>query len=156
MRKLTIFIVFFIGIIQLNAQEEIEFTKKGFIIVSSSKDYNATIDLAVTVSEKLNYNLDLRGLEYNSSLGLSFAMQVCEDNGFEYPLYVSRGRFDDGNYVSVEYTDAYQGFTLGYYIIIVSSYEKGNEELTKSLNFVKTIYKSAYIKYSDIFMGCMH
>ncbi len=144
---------------QLFAQDDTEYSqteKKGFVIVAAGKNYNAIIKQAQSVSEKLNYKLDLRDLIQNDSIGLSFPKDSCEEHGFEYPAYIPRGRWDDGKYVSVEYTDAYTGFTPGYYIIVAASYSKDNAELKKALNFVKPYYKTAYIKYADVYMGCLH
>ena len=112
--------------------------------------------LAEIASKQLDYKLNLRELLPNKTTGLTVSEEVCKQHEIDYPTYDSRGRWDDGNYISIEYTNAYQGFTPGYYIIVVSSFGKENPELTLSLEKVKKHYKTAYIKYADIYMGCMH
>jgi len=156
MKKLSIILLFVFAVMRINAQEESQTVKKGFLIVSASKNYDATKILAKKVSEKLGYKLNLRDLIPNKTLGLTFPKDTCEVNNFEFPTYIARGRWDDGEYVSIEYTNEYEGFTPGYYIIIVSSHDKGNPELSNVLKYVKKYYKSAYIKYADVYMGCMH
>ena len=157
MRKISILLFIFFSVSQLFAQETDEATvKKGYIIVSAGKNYEAIKKQAKTVADKLGYELNLRDLEYHKTEGLSFSQVVCQEENMEYPFYIARGRWDDGEYVSVEYTNAYEGFTPGYYIIMVSSHDKGAAELKTALQHVKKSYKTAYIKYADVYMGCIH
>ncbi len=130
--------------------------KKGFVIISASKNYNAAKKTAEQASKKLSYKLDLRGLQYNAEIGLSFSKEECENAGFEFPTNVSRGRLDGAEFVSVEYTDMYKGFAKGLYIVVVAHYHKGDPKLKTALEHVKKYYKNAYIKYADVYMGCIH
>jgi len=156
MKKTSILVLILFTISLSNAQETAEMVKKGFVIVSAGKNFDAMKKLAEKVSIQLNYKLNLRGLSEDKTLGLTFSKEVCEEQNFEFPTYIPRGRYDDGEFVSIEYTNGYEGFTPGYYIIIVSSHDKGNSELTAALTFAKKHYKSAYIKYADVYMGCIH
>ncbi len=156
MKKITILALICFAIMQLKAQEISQTEKKGFVIISAGKNYDDIKKLAKKVAKKLNYKLDLRGLVPNKTEGLTLTKKTCENEELEFPLYVARGRYDDGNYVSIEYTNGYNGFTPDYYLIIVSSHVKGETKLNKALKHVKTYYKSAYIKYADVYMGCMH
>jgi hypothetical protein len=74
--------------------------------------------------------------------------------GEEYPQYYSRGRYDNGEYISIEYSNAFTGFAKGYYIVVAYSGE--NIEAKKTLKKVKPFFKSAYIKQTDVYIGCMH
>ena len=156
-KTVTLFLIIF-SVSQLFAQEaDTEaMVKKGYVIVSAGKNYEAIKKQAKTVADKLGYKLNLRDLEYHKTEGLSISQSLCEKENMEYPFYIARGRWDDGEYVSVEYTNAYEGFTPGYYIIVVSSHDKGNTELKAALQHVKKTYKTAYIKYADVYMGCLH
>ncbi len=129
---------------------------KAFIIVAAGKNYQSMKKTANSVAKKLGYKINLRGLQQNSQIGLSFSKKDCEDNGFEFPAYIPRGRWDDGEYISIEYTDAYEGFSPGLYFIIVSSHDKDSKKINSVLAHVKKSYKNAYIKYADIYMGCLH
>jgi hypothetical protein len=141
----------------INAQVEDEmFVEKEFVIILSSKDYNAAFQTAKTAAEKLQYKLDLRDLKKNKETGLTWNEKTCEDEWGEFPCYVARGRYDDGNYVSIEYSNAYNGFTKGYYIVVIAGGTKGSEELKSALTKAKSFYKNAYSKTTKVYTGCMH
>ena len=112
--------------------------------------------LAEEISKKLDYELDLRGLEYNEEIGLTFSKTDCKEEKIDYPWYRRRGFYDEGEYVSIEYTTDYEGFSPELYIIIVSSHKKGSQKLSDALIYTKKFYKNAYIKYSEFYMGCGH
>ncbi len=150
-------IILFLFNHKMFAQEESEsIVKKGYVIVAAGQNYEAIKKQAARVAEKTGYKLDLRDLEYSKNIGLTFSKEICEEQGMEYPAYIARGRWDDGEYISVEYTNGFEGFTPGYYIIVASSHDKGSAELQNALQHVKKYYKTAYIKYADVYMGCMH
>jgi hypothetical protein len=114
------------------------------------------LNTAKTAAAKLKFKLDLRDLKKNPDTGLSWNKKICEDEWDEYPCYVARGRYDDGDYVSIEYSDAYSGFQKGYYIVIISSGEKGVPEIKSALIKAKKYYKDAYAKTTKVYVGCMH
>lgn len=156
MKKIiTLFFIFF-TISQLSAQDMSQTEKKGFLIIHASKNYELAKKVANEAHKLLGYKIDFRGHEYNKTLGLSISKKECEKNGFEYPTYIQRGRANDGNFISVEYTSNYNGFTPGLYIVVVASYTKGKKEIAETLKFVKQHYKTAYFKYIDVYVGCMH
>ena len=68
--------------------------------------------------------------------------------------YLPRGRFDDGEYLTIEYTDYFPNFTNGYYIVVAASGPK--DSLTATLIKAQKFYKTAYIKTDSVFVGCMH
>ncbi len=127
-----------------------------FIIVFSSKKYNETFEKALEISKKLNYPINFRNLEFNKDIGLSYTKASLEDENSggiigTYPWYDPRGRFNDGSYISIEYTNKYEGFSKGYYIVIASSGAKGS--LKHELKKIKKKYPDAYIKTSKIYIG---
>jgi hypothetical protein len=93
-------------------------------------------------------------VEPHPQQGLSFPAKVCDENGFEHPCYVARGRYDDGEYVSVEWSTAYEGFTPGLYIVVVASGPEA--EVKKHLPAAREVYGDAYIKKAKVYMGCIH
>ncbi|MES1224662.1 MAG: hypothetical protein ABUT20_54725, partial [Bacteroidota bacterium] len=97
--------------------------------------------------------LDLRDLKPNKESGLTYAKKDCENEG-GYPCYISRGRYDSGDYISIEWSDAFDGFAKGYYIVIVASGSKNETE--PALKKAKQFYKDAYAKQCDVYVGCMH
>jgi len=157
MKKINLFlIILFFAFSQINAQEYSQTVDKGFIIISAGKNYDAMKILAQKVAQKLNYELNLRELIPNETTGLTYPKNICNEEDMEYPWYSKRGFYDEGEYVSIEYTTDYDGFTPNLYIIVVSNHDKGSQELTDALTHVKKYYKSAYIKYSEFYMGCLH
>jgi len=156
MKKISILVLMLFVILQLTAQEEAQTEKKGFLIIHASKNYELAKRVATEANKHLGYKIDYRGLEYNKELGLSIPKTECEEHGFEFPTYVQRGRGDDGNFISVEYTTNYEGFTPGLYIVVVASYTKGKKEINETQTFVKKHYETAYFKYIDVYVGCMH
>ncbi len=153
----TVFCLLFVFVTKSQEQEYNDTQKKGFLIISASKNYKASKKLAEIASKKLGYKLNLRGLQSNDKIGLTFSKEVCEnEGGIEFPSYVPRGRESENIFVSVEYTNAYKGFTKGLYIVVVACFPKDNPELKKTLAYVKKHYKNAYIKYADVYLGCIH
>ncbi len=156
MKKFITIIILLFAMIQVNAQEESQIEKKGFTIIYACKDYNLAKRVANEANKHLGYEINLRGLEYNKTEGLSLSEDECKKNNFEFPSYIQRGRAKDGNFISVEYTNAYNDFTPNYYIVVVASYTKGKDEIKSTLKFVKKHYEDAYVKYTDVYMGCIH
>jgi len=152
MSKLIILIV---GIVlsssKLYSQVIEPYVNKGFLIILSTKDYNSALKVAKEASNNLDLDLDLRGYYPDSTAGLK-TDEVCGCG--EVHGYVARGRYDDGMFVSIEYSDSFNSFTSGYYIVIVASGDR--KELNLELSNVKAFYSDAYIKNSDVYIGCMH
>lgn len=73
-----------------------------------------------------------------------------------YPCYVPRGHYEDGSYISIEYSSSFLGFTEGYYIVVAASYELGNAQTKPMLTKAKKIIKDAYVKQSKVYTGCIH
>ncbi len=129
-----------------------------FVIIISTKSYDAALKRAKEASEKLGYPLDLRELHENKEIGLSFSKKVCEEDicggGLSYPIYIPRSDWGDSQYISVEYSDAFDGFSKGYYIVVVASGEKGSSEVNETLLEARKFYSDAYAKTCGVWMGC--
>jgi hypothetical protein len=139
---------------QIEKVEDRPYVKNFFLIILSSKNYTEAKNFAIEAASKLNVKLDLKGLKPNKESGLTFTAKECEGNGWDYPCYVSRGRYDDGEFVTIDYSDAFDGFAKGYYIVTTAS---GDAALVKkALAKVKKLYKTAYVKQTEIYIGCMH
>ncbi len=139
---------------QIVTTESKPFVKKSFLIILSSKNYASAKKLAAEASSKLKLKLDLRGLKPNKESGLTFKNKECAENGWEYPCYVSRGKYDDGEFVTIDYSNAFEGFAKGYYIVTTASGEAAF--IKNTLTKVKKLYKTAYVKQAEIYVGCMH
>jgi len=129
-----------------------------FVIIISTKSYEAALERAKEASEKLGYELDLRGLHPNNEMGLSLPEEVCEvicgGDVVDYPQYLPRNDWGESKYVSVEYSNGFEGFTKGYYIVVVASGEKGDPIIQEALEESRAYYEDAYAKTCGVWMGC--
>jgi hypothetical protein len=154
--KYILSLVLLCSFITANAQKANDTydVKQSFLIILSTKSYAEAKKVAAEAVAKLSIKLDLRGLKPIEKRGLTFSQKKCKEDDWEYPTYVSRGRGDAGEYVSIEYSNAFKGFEKGYYIVITSSGDA--VDVNKSLTKVKKVYSTAYAKQADVYMGCMH
>jgi len=125
---------------------------KSFLIVKSTKIYDEAKAFALQLSIKSGIKTDFRALVEEPTFGLSEEKQVCQEQGFDFPCYIARGRYDDGVYISVEYSNAYSGFAKGYYIVMLAS----GDDSKKVLAQIKKLVPDAYVKQSTVYMGCIH
>lgn len=166
MKNKIIFCVFLLVIpIFSFGQENPEcYVKKYFLLIRSTTDYNSALQTARKAAKDLGIKLDLRGLvrDQKTHIGLSLPADTClkyteEEEGVrDSSCYMARGRWDDGIYISIEYSGAYQGFSKGFYIVVAGSSDNKDEALIATLIKVKTKYADAYIKSGTVYMCCMH
>jgi hypothetical protein len=129
---------------------------KSFLIAASSPDYATARKIAIAAAEILQLQLEIDITSPNDSIGLTASKEICEEECFGYPCYVPRGRWDDSVYVSIEYSDAYSGFTKGLYIVILANGSRDAEYLKPLLARARTYFSDAYIKTTEVYLGCMH
>lgn len=129
-----------------------------FVIIISTTRYDEALDRAIDASEKLGYPLQLRGLHPNEETGLSLPKDVCEGicggGMVEYPQYLPRNDWGDSKYVSIEYSNGFDGFNPGYFIVIIASGEKGDPIIQEALEESRQYYEDAYAKTCSIWVGC--
>jgi hypothetical protein len=158
MKYILFSLVLFTSLFSISQEDywESQNVKKHFLIVASTKSYESALKTAREMTTKLDLKFDDRDLKPHEESGLTWSNGDCEENGWEYPCYVARGRHDDGEYVSIEWSNAIKGFTKGYYVVIVSSQSERDEAMKSFLKRVKEIKPSAYIKSAEVYIGCMH
>jgi hypothetical protein len=140
------------------------FVKKFFLLIQSTKDYPAALLTAQQAAKEFAIKLDLRRLvrDKRSHLGLSLPADTClkyseeEGGDGDSSCYMARGRWDDGIYISIECSDAYSGFSKGYYIVVVGSGDQKDAALVAVFEKVRSKYADAYIKATRVYMCCMH
>ena len=120
--------------------------KNEFCNYSIYKKYSEAT--ALKAAKTLKLKLNLRNLKPHKTAGLTDAKKECEDNGWDYPCYVSRGRYDNGEYVSIEWSNAFENFTKGYYTVIV--YGGNKKEANVALKKVKKLFTDAYAKEDEV------
>ncbi len=129
--------------------------KKYFVICKSTPNYEEALHVAKDASRRLGLKLDLRGLAPNSETGLTFSEEDCNENFGSHPCYVARGRYDDGEYVSIEFSSAYKSFRGGFYIVMMASGSEENDA-KRSLSKARKLFADSYIRISEVYMGCIH
>ena len=127
--------------------------KKSFMIVKSTTSYPEAKEFAIDFSQRSGITLSLKSLQPHEHIGVTHTPKQCSSWGYSYPCYVARGRYDDGHYVSIEFSDAYEGFAKGYYVVMAVSDEKISQTL---LEKIQKIVPDAYIKGASVYMGCIH
>lgn len=132
------------------------FIKKSFVILFATKDYQQALRAARLAAEKAKLSLNLRGLKWHASNKLTFSKQGCRDDGFEYPCYLTRAYDDDGEYVTIDWSNGFDDFQSGYFIVTAAGGDPGAPQLTKTLQRVKPVFPDAYIKTTRVYIGCMH
>jgi hypothetical protein len=137
-----------------DSTEVLAFTTKNFCIIKSTRSYEDAKRTAQEAARKFSIKLNLRNLTPVKGIGLTMTVSQCDENGFEYPSYVARGRYDDGQYISIEYSNAFSGFAENYYIVIAAS--GSVKEVKNTLIKLKKTYKTAYIKQAKVYIGCIH
>ncbi len=127
------------------------FINNSYLILQSTTSYSAAMNTAKKASDQLGHKLDFRGYVFDFKAGLKDTT-VCGCG--EIHEYVPRGRYDDGNYVSIEHTNSFTEFTDGYYIVVAASGKR--KKLQPVLAKAKAFYGDAYIKDAKVYIGCMH
>ncbi len=149
--------------VMLNVQQDVEcYAVKDFLIIYTTKDYASALSTAQKASKSLNIKLDLRNLKPDKDTlqGLTLPADTCLAISRRYDsedssCYYARGKFDDGIYISIEYSNQYLGFSRGYYIVMAgSSGDKSTNNLDATLKKIKAKYPDAYIKKSKVYMCC--
>lgn len=126
-----------------------------YLILFSSRDYKATKRFAEGAAKQLELPLNLRGLQPNAELGLTFSKQECEDSAFDHPCYIARSYEEDTLYLSIEYSSSYD-FAPKYYIVIAAAGPTKSPFVRQALARIKPQIPDAYIKRSKVFLGCHH
>ena len=124
--------------------------KKSFLIIKSTSNYNEAKQYAEEIAKTSHIKLDFRDLQFHKKNYLTHNKETCKEYG--YPCYFPRGRYDDGEYISIEHSNSYKHLKNGYYIVIAAS----GTHLESSLEKIKKVVPNAYIKSDKVYMGCMH
>jgi hypothetical protein len=88
---------------------------KGVIILQSTHEYAAVLAGAKQAAMRLHCPFESGGNHPYPSAGLTLRKTNCAANGYQYPCYSPRGqgRAENSDYISIEYSDGYLGFTKG-------------------------------------------
>ncbi len=134
------------------AENDTALMEKSFVILRSTPKYAEAKSGAEEASKALGVKLDLRGLAEDKKTGLTFSRKSCMEGPMqEFPCYWSRGKNDDGEYLSVEYSSAYKDMKPGLYVVV--AYSGAKKEASPVLKKILAKYKDAYTKIVHIYMA---
>ncbi|MDB4106909.1 hypothetical protein N8368_04300 [Bacteroidia bacterium] len=122
-----------------------------YLILQSTKSYSAAMHTAKQASAKLGFPIDYRGYVFDFREGLK---DTATCGCGEIHGYIPRGRFDDGNYLSIEHTNSFTEFTNGYYIVVAASGDRN--KIKPLLPKAKKFLADAYLKDAEVYIGCLH
>lgn len=130
--------------------------RKEFVITKSTPNYEEARRAATEAARRLRVPLKLRDLAPDGNGRLTFPKKLCEENGWDAPCYVARGRFDDGSYVSIEHSSGYPEFKQNLFIVVVASGPKGSDTTRRAERAAKSVFPDAYARIAMVYMGCIH
>jgi hypothetical protein len=133
---------------------EVPLVRSGILIVGSHRSYAAALDAAKAFGRASGIEYDGRGLIYDAKRGLIWPDD--SDDELYAGQYAPR-RYDscrDKACVSVERSEAYEGFRPGLYIVVAGIV--GREDAGARLEAARRIVPTAYVKETTLYMGCMH
>lgn len=151
-----ILLVVLFAAVQVKSQDSTQFMKKKMLVVGSSLSYTEALNIAKKAAKAMQLKLDLRGLKPSKKSGLTFSKSSCEDEFGEYPCYVGRERYSEGEFISIEHASAYPEFKKNYYIVVAAIVDQENEKTKELLKSAKKFTKDAYIKTVNVYIGCIH
>mgnify|MGYP000844699870 FL=1 len=154
--KIRMLIVLFLFTKAASAQEFNSSVSKNIIILLSTKNYAVAKKFAVEAGKKLQKEVKFGGLTPNPKSGLTMNRTDCET--FGYPCYIARGEGNaaNTNHISIEYSNAYEGFAKGYYIVVAGIADPKSEDLAMELQKIRRVYKNVYAKQTKVWFGCLH
>jgi hypothetical protein len=139
--------------VECNANRE-PYVGKEFVILKSTPAFKEATRFAAKAAAELGVVLNLRGLHPNLRTGLTFSKEECTRSEYPYPCYLPRGRWDDGTYVSVEWSSKYDLFPPGLYVVMIASGLPGSSETRRMLAAARRAYPAAYAKRAKVYVGC--
>jgi hypothetical protein len=126
-----------------------------FVVLAATRRFAIAEQTLARMERKLGLRVDTRDLKPDGKGSLTFPEAICAREG-GYPCYVARGRFDDGAYLSIEASAAYDGFAPGYYLVVAASGDPASPEIRSTLELAQRAGVAAYSKASKVYIGCMH
>jgi chloramphenicol 3-O-phosphotransferase len=137
--------------------QDVPLITKEVLVLQSTRDYKTALATARQAAARLHTTLDLEGYQPNPQSGLTMSKADCADNGFGYPTYVARGRqVEKQSYVSIEYSNGYNGFAHGYYLVVAAVGETGSAVVRDTSAAARRWYPDAYAKQTQVWVGCIH
>lgn len=167
MKQLTLFTIplllfcLFLTPAKLRAQEENQYAERHIAILSAYKTFDEAKADAEKISKASQVPFSMMGRVYDKKLGLIYPadeeteVMKAEDFPRLYDTTVIKEGEEETPFLSVEKSDAYEGFAPGFYIVVAGINETRDLALKRAEKF-KTWASTAYVKKSKLYMGCRH
>ena len=133
-----------------------EMAEKDFVVLPAIASYAEARRVASSAARRLGLKLDLRRARPDGHGGLTFSPVDCEANDWEHPCYVSRGRDDDGAYVSVDEARRFFDAEEQGYLVILGSGPKNDPSTRAVGEKARALFPSAEVRTDDVWQGCIH
>lgn len=134
---------------------EDETAEKDFVVLPPVSSYAVALRTARAAAAHLRLRFELRDSRPDGHGGLTFPPTVCEDNGWDFPCYVTRGRFDDGLYVSIDESSVVDSEVPGY-VVVLASGPKDDPDTRALLERARAAFPAVELRTARIYQGCIH
>jgi hypothetical protein len=145
----------------IGVDTESQMVKKMIVIIGSYADFESVQKQALVISAASKKPFSMQGQIYDKKKGLRLPEDSPDEmyaGSYVHRRYNTASMKDNDEaveYISIERSEAYPGFTPGFYIVVGGIYDTKEEAKTALAKFMP-IVADAYTKQTEIFMGCMH
>lgn len=159
--KLLLFSVLFLTPLLSDAQEEDQFVERHVAILSVYKSFDSARKDGEKIAKASKVPFSMEGRIYDKKRGLIYPDDHDDEvfrGGYvarRFDKTILEGEEEETAYLSVERSDAYQGFKPGFYIV-VAGIQDTRENALKQADKYKAWAPTAYVKKTKIYMGCLH
>ena len=130
--------------------------EKDFVVLPAIASYTEAHLVARTAARRLGLKLDLRRARPDGYGRLTFPPADCKANDWVYPCFVSRGRQDDGTYVSVDVADRFFDAEARGYLVILGSGPKDDPSTRALAEKARSLFPLAELRTDDVWQGRIH
>ena len=138
------------------APRNAEMVEKDFVVLPAITSYTEAHLVARTAARRLGLKLDLRRARPDGYGRLTFSPADCKANARAYPCFVSRGRQDDGSYVSVDVADRFFDAEARGYLVILGSGPKDDPSTRALAEKARSLFPLAELRTDDVWQGRVH
>ena len=131
------------------------------LILGSYSDFHDAHKRASAISRASKRPFSMQGMIYDKRRGLILpddASNPIHSGSYVHRRYntasLSEGG-EDTEFISIERSEAYPRFVPGYYVVVGGIYDKP-KEAKAALSVFTPFVADAYIKKTEIYMGCIH
>ena len=135
------------------APRNAEMVEKDFVVLPAIVSYTEAHLVARTAARRLGLKLDLRRARPDGYGRLTFPPADCKANNTAYPCFVSRGREDDGTYVSVDVADRFFDAEARGYLVILGSGPKDDPSTRALAEKARSLFPLAELRTDDVWQG---